>query len=109
VTAVVLPEAKSPLRAPPVETTLEYQDDLGFETTAPQLGDTEHAPSSKGRPVREAPLGPERSPLDELPRSLKERFEAVTLLGEGGMGTVYRARDRKLVAVFAGGEGAGAH
>src|SRR5262249_41671591 len=39
----------------------------------------------------EAPADPEA-----LPRPILERFEDIRFLGQGGMGTVYRARDRQL-------------
>jgi serine/threonine-protein kinase len=67
-----------------------------LETTFLHSEGAERAPSSEERAVHKAPRVRELSPLDELPQALRERFDSVTLLGEGGMGTVYRARDRKL-------------
>lgn len=42
----------------------------------------------------EEPSIPSR--LASLPKSLADRFESLRFLGEGGMGAVYRARDRRL-------------
>ncbi len=40
------------------------------------------------------PPDPER--IDHLPASIPARFEDIRFLGRGGMGTVYRARDKQL-------------
>lgn len=40
--------------------------------------------------------GPIPSRLSSVPASLAERFDSLRFLGEGGMGAVYRARDRRL-------------
>src|SRR5262245_57025253 len=62
------------------------------------LTDPGQAAKSGDPPVQLRGPRPEQPPLDPeaLPRQILDRFEGLRFLGQGGMGTVYRARDRRL-------------
>lgn len=87
-TAPTMDAAAPPLEAP-------ARAGIGDAATLSLDGPQPVSPSLALGAVGDEPA-PVPSRLSALPRSLAERFESLRFLGEGGMGAVYRARDRRL-------------
>jgi len=78
---------------------------LGRASTSPARFGLEAASES----IERAPFAASGASGKDLPAALEERFDSVELLGQGAMGTVYRARDRKIgrevaIKIIAGGD-----
>jgi serine/threonine-protein kinase len=106
-TAATLPDiaaAAAALKAAGVSPTLDASGAEGdarakgtrADAATVSLAGDGSAKTSIGMGLADDEEAPIPSRLSSLPRSLAERFESLQFLGEGGMGAVYRAKDRRL-------------
>jgi len=84
------------LPAPPAKPEAVSECDPGLKATIPASDDTEAPRRDVFAQPNDIPNPGGPASPDHLPLALVERFDDIRFLGQGGMGTVYRARDRRL-------------
>ena len=84
------------LPAPPAKPEAVSDSDTGLKATIPASDDTEAPRRDVFAQPNDIPNPGGPASPDHLPLALVERFDDIRFLGQGGMGTVYRARDRRL-------------
>lgn len=69
--------------------------------TSTRFSATVSGDSQPGAETQRSDSEPSTIPQDEIPKSIDNRFELLSVLGKGGMGTVYKVRDQQVGNIFA--------